>query len=155
MTLPVAVLALLTLLGLSTTVNVSGQTYPPLPGGKWSFTAGPYSGPGHEAAPVDVYSVTTNADKGLAVTAVALNNKSERNVVAVRLHWSLIDADKGAVLFEGDTPSVGVSIDAGKQRVLHYPVASFARIVRSQMKRSALSGNYRLEVTVSDVTYAD
>ncbi len=156
MTLPAAVLALLTLLGLSTTVNVSGQSEPPpLPGGHWTFTAGPYSGPGHETAPVDVYSVTTNAEKGLTVTAVALNNKSGRDVVAVRLHWSLLDADKRTVLFEGDTSSVGVAIDAGKQRVLHYPVASFARIARSQMKRSALSGNYRLEVSVSDVTYAD
>jgi hypothetical protein len=59
------------------------------------------------------------------------------------------------VLKEGNTPLVDVGVQAGKTESLSYPVASFARMYKALMKGATLSGNYRLEISVSEVVYAE
>lgn len=126
-----------------------------LPQGTWTFSSGPYSGPDATSLPVDVYSVTTEADKGLLTTSVSLHNRTAKDVAAVKLRWILKDTDSGNMLLDGETGSVGVAVAAGKRQVLRYPVVSFAKIARTLAGRSPLKGNYRLEILVSEVTYAD
>lgn len=150
--LAVAILASLTYF---TTDTMCQSARTKLPSGNWTLSAGPYSGPGYEAAPVDVYSVMTEADKGLMVTRVALSNSSSKDVTAVKLHWYLIDKEQGTVLKEGKTPLVDVDIPAGKTEFLSYPVISFSRLYKSLMKGAGLSGNYRIEVAVGEVVYAE
>lgn len=127
-----------------------------VPPGKWTFSAGPYFGSDYESIPVDVFRVTTNAAKGLTITSVGLHNKDTRNVTGVRMRWYLKDKDQnGRVLLEGETPLIEVSVSAGKGKILDYPVVSFAGIHKSLMKNGSLSGNFRLEIAVFEVHYAD
>jgi hypothetical protein len=151
----VVVMAFFVLIGTGT--KISGQsTKDKLPPGKWTFAAGPYFGSDYESVPVDVFSVTSDARKGLAVTSVVLQNRDTRNVVAVKLHWYLKDKDqKGRVLLEGETPLIGVAVPAGESQTLNYPVVSFAKVHKPLLKGTELSGNFRIEVAVSEVQYDD
>ncbi|HYO63454.1 MAG TPA: hypothetical protein VER08_07340 [Pyrinomonadaceae bacterium] len=123
--------------------------------GNWTFSAGPYSGGDAASLPVDVYSVTTEADKGLTATKVALYNRTSKDVTAVKLRWILTNGDTKSVLTQGDTSVVDINIAAGKRETLQYRVVSFVRIAKSLVGRSPLNGNYRLEILVSEATYAD
>lgn len=126
-----------------------------LPAGNWTFSAGVYTGPDHAADPVDVYSVLTDAGKGLAVVGVGLHNRTAKDIASVKLRWLLRNTDDGAVVAEGGTSFVGVFVPAGGRQVLDYPVASFSKIAASKLKTSTLSGNFRLEVRAGEVRYAD
>lgn len=129
---------------------------PKLPHGKWTFSAGPYSGPGWDVSPVQVYSVTTDADKGLMVGKVTLVNRSLKDISAVRLHWYLSEAQEpDRVLLEGDTDLIGVWLVAGRGRALNYPIASFAKSHKPLLKGGKLIGDYRLDIAVGEVRYAD
>lgn len=127
----------------------------PLPPGRWTFSAGPYYGPGNESIPVDVFSVTTDASRGLTISKVSLLNRSAKEVAAIKLHWYLTGGAQGGVLQEGDTPFVDVFIPAGGRQSLEYPVVSFARVHKSLLRAGKLTGDYRIEVAVSEVEYAD
>lgn len=126
-----------------------------LPTGNWTLSAGPYSGSGHESVPVDVFSVTTDAAGGLTVTSVSLFNRSSRDVSAVKLHWYLKEEEQSQALLEGDTQLIDIDVPAGKEQVLSFPVVSFARVSKSLLRGGKLTGNYRLEIAVSEVNYAD
>lgn len=151
----VVLMAFFALIGLGAKIN--GQSAKDkLPPGKWTFAAGPYFGSDYESIPVDVSSVTSDFRKGLTVTSVVLQNRDARNVVAVKLHWYLKDKDqKGRVLLEGDSPLIGVAVPAGESQILNYPVVSFAKVHKPLLKGTELSGNFRIEVAVSEVQYED
>jgi hypothetical protein len=127
-----------------------------LPPGKWTFSAGPYSGANRDASPVQVYSVTTDADKGLMVSRVTLVNKSTKGITGVRLHWYLSEAQNpDRILLEGDTDLIGTWLAVGRGKVLSYPVVSFAKVHKPLLKKGGLSGDYRLEIAVGEVKYED
>ena len=135
---------------------VIGQsTQPKLPQGKWTLSAGSYSGTDYKNMPVDVFSVTTDATKGLSIVSVSLQNRTSKDVSAVKLRWYLKDNDQKQVLQEGDTPLIDIDIPAMKTQTLSYPVVSFARIHRPFLRGITLQGNYRIEIAVSEVHYAD
>jgi hypothetical protein len=144
----------LTVIGGLLTTN-GQQTQNKLPPGNWTLSAGPYSGAGYESVPVDVFSVTTNVGGGLTVTSVSLLNRSSKDVSSVKLHWYLKEETQSQVLLEGDTQLIDVEVLAGKEQVLSFPVVSFARVSKSLLKGGNLAGNYRLEIAVSEVNYAD
>jgi hypothetical protein len=154
-TVVLTVLSLVVALAAVTHGSLGSNAQTQLPPGKWTFAAGPYSGPGYESIPVDVFSVTTRVDRGLTTNSVGLKNRTTKDVVSVRLHWYLTDIGQGRLVREGETPLVGVDLPAGKQQALNYPVASFAKILKPLLKGGSLSGNYRLEIAVSEVQYAD
>jgi hypothetical protein len=56
-----------------------------LPIGDWTFTAVPSD---KQSSDVVVYSVTTEAYKGLAVTKIGLHNRSNKVATSVKLRWS-------------------------------------------------------------------
>lgn len=124
-----------------------------LPRGDWSLSTGVYSGPGHESAPVDVFSVTTDAGRGLAVTQVELLNRTDQEVTAVRLRWYLKTGDR--ILREDVTPFIDVDMTARGKQTLAYPVVSFARLAKTMAKDGVLHGDYRIEVTVAEVRVRD
>lgn len=126
-----------------------------LPPGNWTFSAGPYFGEGYKSLPVDVYSVTTRADKGLAVSRVGLRNRSPRAVIAVKLHWYLMDRGTRNVLLDGDTGQVQVDLQPGENQVLSFPVVTFSKVYRPLLNGITLSGDYRIEVAAVEATYAD
>jgi hypothetical protein len=148
---------LVLLVGGALSIVIHGQSeQPKLPTGRWTFSAGPYLGPGWNASPVQVYSVTTDADKGLMVSKVTLVNRTTKDISAVRLHWSLTEAQEpDHILLQGDTDLIGVWLVAGHGRVLSYPVVSFAKTHKPLLKGGKLIGDYRLEIAVSEVKYAD
>ncbi|HZI18359.1 MAG TPA: hypothetical protein VEY09_07160 [Pyrinomonadaceae bacterium] len=144
-----------TLFGAASIGNGQG-TPPKPPPGKWTLSSGVYTGPQKDSIPVDVYSVLMEADRGFTVTEVGLYNRDLRDVAAVKLRWYLTETQKpNRVLLQGDTQLLGVLIPAGGRQTLSYPVASFAKIATPLLKGGSLSGNYRLEVSVSEVQYSD
>jgi hypothetical protein len=133
-----------------------GNTTPDkLPPGKWTFSAGPYFGEGYKSTSVDVYSVTTRADKGLAITRVALRNRSPKAVTAVRLHWYLMDRETRKVFLDGDTALVEVDLQPGENQELSFPVVTFSKVYKPLLNGTNLSGDYRIEIAVVETTYSD
>jgi hypothetical protein len=131
------------------------NTQAKLPPGKWSFSAGPYFGEGYKSMPVDVYSVTTRADKGLAVSRIAVRNRSPKPVTAIKLHWYLTNRDVRNVLLEGDTALIDLDLQPSENQILDFPVVTFSRVCRSLLNGLNLIGNYRIEIAVVEANYAD
>lgn len=128
-----------------------------LPRGTWGFSAGPTARPGY---PVDVPSVTSDACRGLAVTKVQLKNRSAKTVVAVRLTWDVVErSNPNHTLLQGQTSLIWLKapLRAGEEVALEHPIIAFADIAASWLApgSGALSGEYRLQVSVSEVVYAD
>ena len=150
------VIALLLLTGIGTEGQV--DTASQLPSGNWTFSAQPYVGPGYDSRPVVVISVSTDLKKGLTVADVGLKNTSSKPVAGVKLSWFLsTEQDPDSVLLSGETPLVAISggIPAGKRRLLTFPVTSFAKIHRPLLHGMTLSGDFRMEVAVSEILYED
>jgi len=131
-----------------------------LPRGNWSFSAIPTVRPGHETIPVDVWSVTSDARRGLAVTKVQLKNRSAKTVTAVRLAWDVIElSDPNRILLQGQTPLIRLEtpLRAGERVALEHFVVAFADIAASLRAPGSevLSGDYRLEVGVGEIVYED
>ena len=77
---------LLIVLSIAGTIRGSHQqsNATSLPPGNWTLSCGPSRTRGEV---VDLYSVGTDAAKGLTVTEVALENRSNQDVVAVKIGW--------------------------------------------------------------------
>lgn len=138
--------------------QVDGKT--DLPPGDWSFSAHPYFGLGYDSRPVVVTSVTSDASKGLSITKVKIRNMSVLSVSAVKLGWILFDNKdrEGAnVLQQEQTPLITPSggLAPNQSLDLDYPVVSFAKICKSMLNRGRLYGAFRIEVLVTEITYAD
>jgi hypothetical protein len=133
-----------------------GQTArPQLPKGKWMFTAGPQVGIAYKSVPVDVYKVKTNAAEGLTVGSVSLHNRSLQDVKEVKLHWYLKEKSQTNILAKGDTGFFDVTLPAGGRLPIDYPLVSFENLSKTLVKDGVLSGDYRIEVVVSALTFAD
>lgn len=124
-----------------------------LPAGNWTLRVTP----AQRAQPtVDLYSVSTDARKGLGVTKVGLRNLSGSDVAAVKVGWRLFAAEQPeASLQTGETPLLGVALAPGEWRVADYPVVTFVEAVRPFLKGTTLGGNYGIELVVTEVTYRD
>lgn len=133
--------------------HARGQQKSRLPEGKWTYTTGPYTGPDYRTIPVDVYSVTSDAKKGLSVTSVGLYNHLPKAVSAVKLHWYLKEQDK--LLSDGETPSLGIDIAGGAKESLEYQVISFADLSKNFVNAGRLTADFRVEIAVSEVIYVD
>lgn len=122
-----------------------------LPAGNWTLrvTPAPWAQP-----EVDLYSVTTDAQRGLGVTKIGLRNLSGSDVAAVKVGWRLFAADRPeASLLAGESPLLGAALAPGEWRVVNYPVVSFAEAAKGLQKGDTLGGNYQIELAVTEVTY--
>lgn len=126
-----------------------------LPAGNWTFSAGPYFGPGYDVTPIDVQGVTTSAARGLSIERVSLLNRTSKQLKEVTLRWYLREKSRNMQLLEGETEVIEIGLPAGKQQQISYPVVSFAKIYRPFLKNGVLEGEFRIEVVVARATFAD
>lgn len=127
-----------------------------LPGGKWTFSAHPYMGPGYDERPVIVTAVMS--DLTGTVTTVMLENESAKVVSAVKLEWYLTtDQERATILQQGQTPLIAPSgaLAPGKYKELKFPVVSFARVSQPLLKKDTLTGDFRIEIAVAEIQYED
>jgi hypothetical protein len=132
--------------------KVAGQDKPDvrsqLPAGNWTLSVTPQM---RVQSTVDLYSVTTDATKGLGVTKIGLRNLSDKDIAAVKVGWRLFLKDQPeSSLLRGETPLLGASLAPGEWRVIHYPVVKFIEAVTPLMIENRVKGNYRIELFVTE-----
>lgn len=124
-----------------------------LPEGKWTFSARPIE---QSQSNVEVYSVTSEADKGLAITKIGVWNRSDKPVGSLKIGWRLLTlGEQPGVLANDETPFLVVAIAPGEWRVIEYPLGTFVNMSRSMLREGKLSGDFRLEVSVTQVVFSD
>jgi len=131
------------------------STLQDLPPGNWLLAFQPAKTRGRV---VDLSSVSSSVSKGLGVSDFTLENRSKQNVAGVKIAWRLFETShRDSTLLKGETPEfLAVSLTTGERRVVEYPVVSFAKIYRPLLDgKKELEGNYRIELWVSDVRFAD
>jgi len=131
------------------------STLQDLPPGHWLLAFQPAKTRGRV---VDLSSVSSTVSKGLGVSDFTLENRSKQNVAGVKIAWRLFETShRDSTLLKGETPEfLAVSLTTGERRVVEYPVVSFAKIYRPLLDgKKELEGNYRIELWVSDVRFAD
>ena len=136
---------------------VEGKEGPP---GKWLVGAIPNKTQRTKnRAPVFVVDTVSFMASGritnLIVAGVTLLNAAHQPVKTVALKWSLIDADSQAIVAHGRTDSFRVDIDARRARKVKCPYVNFAKISQPLVKNGTLSGNFKLEIGVNSVRFAD
>lgn len=105
---------------------------------------------------VDVYSVTTNALKGLTITQVGVKNLSAKNAIGIKLGWRLfLEGDPQTSLKQGITPLLGVPLSPGERRVVEFPVVKAANVLATISNDGSLRGQFRIEVAVVDVVFEE
>ncbi|MBV9209863.1 MAG: hypothetical protein JOZ52_04505 [Acidobacteria bacterium] len=161
--IPVCLLVIFALLIVASSGNKNlGQdkvnTLFQFPRGEWSVSSHPFLGSDSEVTPVLVTSVTTDAKRGVAVTKVGLENLTKSNVAAVKLTWRLSSEQApDRALSQGQTPFItrDGGLPAGSSLVLRFPVVSFAKIYRPLMRNGTLDGEFRIDLSVSEILYED
>jgi len=95
-----------------------------------------------------------------------LRNRSQTPVTAVQLRWILVRnqdrsviSQKGytpdAVLLEGHTPPIELSIPKESLRRMDFSIISFAAVTKNLAKEGILTGDYFLVVGVYEVLFED
>lgn len=129
-----------------------------LPVGDWTFTALPDK---EQNSAVVVYSVTTEANKGLAITRMGLHNRSDKAVGSAKVEWNLYevddtDSEKLTKLNTGLSPVFGVSIAPGERKIIDFPLVKFTDLYGSHLESGQqLSGNFQLIIRISTFSIAD
>jgi hypothetical protein len=127
-----------------------------LPDGNWTFSVNPYMGPGYASRPVVVTG--TVSDLSGTATSVMLMNNSSKTVSAVKVEWYFTtEQDRATVLQQGQTPLIAPSgsLPPDKYRQIYFPIANFYKLSRPLVKKNTLEGDFRLDITVAEVQYAD
>ncbi len=106
------------------------------------------------------------ARRGLRLGCGDIQNRSQQQVVAVRLRWILARAkDRLAIsqdgythdniLIVGSTPPIELSIAKDAFRGTDFSVINFVEVTKSLVKDGVLSGDYVLVVGVEEAQFAD
>jgi hypothetical protein len=136
------------------------ETQTPLPNGDWSLSIGVYTGADAASFPVDVYSVTSDAPKGLVVTNIKVFNKSRKTLDGMKFRWMLFDTrDMKTSLLEGQSDLIPVALDPGERKSLNFRVGkspfSFTKIHKPLLQYGTLNGSFRVVILVDEVFYDD
>lgn len=138
----------------------SVETQTPIPHGDWSVSIGVYTGADAASLPVIAYSVTSDAPKGLSVTNIKLLNRSPKALIGVKFHWMIFNTqDLKTVLLEGQSDLVSVALKPDGRKSLSFTVGkspfSFAKVHKPLLQYGFLSGSYRVNILVDEVSYDD
>lgn len=137
----------------------TGNTRLQLPEGNWSFTAHPDFRPGFNSAPVYLYEVTYDCKESLAVTQVALWNRTNKSVSSVKIGWWLSTEDNQSnILLQGETLNIAFEkrLVGDKTARVEPNLTPFTDFARTLLSSSAiLDKDYRLDVAVISVTFSD
>jgi len=152
-------LAMLLAINVDKSVGQEGKRPQVRPGG-WTVTAQPYRGPGHESIPVEVLSVTMrNEDHEFRFTNVILKNRAQKPVKAVKFIWILTkkEEEETWIVREGlSTTWIRLPRQLPVSEKLEVELnPRVFRIQEMMLKGLSLSGDYRFEIAVDDVLYAD
>ncbi len=121
------------------------------PYGAWSLICAPSL---ERQTIVDAYSVTS--ERGDKITKVALRNRSDKAVIAVKLGWRLFNYDSPKnTLMSGESPFLGVPLNVKERRVVEFPLVSFAKVSKSLLKNGRIDGDFKIEVVVTNVLFGD
>jgi hypothetical protein len=136
------------------------ETQTPLPGGDWSLSIGVYTGADAASFPVNVYSVTSDAPKGLVVTNIKVLNKSRKTLAGMKFRWMIFDTrDMKTALLEGQSDLVSVALNPEERKSLNFRVGkapfSFAKIHKPLLQYGALNGSFRAVILADEVFYED
>ncbi|HEX8634104.1 MAG TPA: hypothetical protein VF703_08140 [Pyrinomonadaceae bacterium] len=115
-------------------------------------------GQGYESLPVLVTQVTSVTGGGVAVRNFSVENASGQAVESVRVRWYLSRAETPeTILSQGETPVVRIpgGVQPGTAARIRYPVISFAAAIRPALKTPNLSGDYLIQLAVSEARFAD
>jgi hypothetical protein len=128
-----------------------------LPTGKWVLAHHPYSRPGYEKMPMVITSVKGDATKGLEISVTELRNQTSKSVKTYKLSWYLYRTDDpNLILLKGDTPFVYPGkLAANERRQVDIPVVAFIDIYKPLMKNGSLTGNFVIDVAVTEVQFND
>lgn len=130
-----------------------------LPPGKWTLVTHPYQGPDFASLPVIVSSVTSDAARGAEVTKIKVKNNATKSVASMMIGWYLINEDdkESTILLSGKTQPIEIpqGLPVGGIREIQQPIMSFARVHRPLLRGGVLTGNFRIDVMVSDAVYED
>lgn len=130
----------------------SSEKQLPLTG--WMAGFHSYLGPGYDAAPVQVFSVTSDIKEGLV--GVRVKNRSEKGVNAVKLGWYVSEAQgRGAILAKGETSILKLRLPGREKLDLTVPNLSWQEVLRPAMRKGDLRGDYDIWIVVSKVVYDD
>ncbi|HEX7317630.1 MAG TPA: hypothetical protein VF297_27255 [Pyrinomonadaceae bacterium] len=124
---------------------------------RWSLYSMPYISSDIDRKPVIVRSVTTEAERGLAVTRVGLFSRSKA-VKSVRLRWYLSDdRNRGVILLQGETPVIKLDkgLPARGTIEVSQEVVSFEKILDRVKDHAARGAEFHIDVSVGSVVYAD
>lgn len=129
-----------------------------LPSGQWTVSARPYLGADFRELPVITTSVSQDPEKGLGATSAVVSNVSSKTVSALKFTWYILDdqtPDK--VLLQGQTPLLAIAggMPKGGTQLIDSPIARFSSVIQPLVKSGSLTGDYRVEVLVSQVVYED
>lgn len=127
------------------------------PPGKWTLQHPVISRLGLADAPLKITSVTGDVKNGGTIAAVRLKNNSGKAVSAVKFSWYLFrDQEPQKILRKGESPVIGVaSLASGSNRDVDYPIVSFGNIYKPLVKDGKLTGDFVIEVAVSEILYED
>ena len=132
--------------------SVNESTANSLPPGNWSLG---YRVSAERSAVVDLFSISSNAAKGLTVTSFSVQNRSNKNVVAVKVSWILYDkSTPETILLQGETPQfLRVALAPKEKRSVIFPAVSFAQVYHPLLRGGSVEGDLKIELIVSDVLF--
>ncbi|HBB86247.1 MAG TPA: hypothetical protein DC047_01365 [Blastocatellia bacterium] len=128
-----------------------------LPSGNWTVSARPYLGADFRELPVITTSVGQDPEKGLGAASASVSNASLKTVSALKFTWYILKDETDRVLLQGQTPLIAITggMPKGGTQLIDFPIADFSSVMQPLIKAGSLTGDYRVEVLVSEVVYED
>jgi hypothetical protein len=127
-----------------------------LPRTGWTVGFHPYRAAGFNEVPVRVTSVGSEGTRGL--TNVALRNRTEKTVTAVKIGWYVsTENGPGTILTRGESALIAIpnNFNPRENLELNVPPVSLTKILRPVVKGNTLRGDFSVQVVVTEVVYED
>jgi hypothetical protein len=145
-------IAILAFMALVFAYEIKNKSQFPQKGWTAGFHA--YHGIGYDSAPLMVFSVRSQIDKGLV--AVQVKNRSEKSIASIQLGWYVSGAEgAGEILAKGETRVLAASVPGQERAEVAIPNVSWERVLKPLMRNGTLLGDYDIWIVVSKITYDD
>lgn len=136
--------------------TTEAQVRTPLPVRQFTFSANPFFGKGYNARPLMVTSVRSDS-RTMAVDGIRVRNISSKEISEFKVGWILLNAEDRAELASKEnvaTLLAGSDLARKRDQIYEKTIVSFPEINDGYLEGKA-SGNYRLEIVVTEITFTD